>query len=180
MINLGSLLTTFEVTNISGGSWGRSKNWLEPNTQPSLSESLTNMFYFHLYVWTRVATRVFNVRLLHAFAFSKKLPWLTLANVICKTYFENAAACSKRILKTRVVPNLKWGDGYEVKLNTLEERWNQNSKHFLNFQHTAHGSFHWKNELEPISPVFFPSLYLLEIVLLIWFEYLRFRIEICI
>jgi len=33
------------------------------------------------------------VRLLYAYAFSKKLPWLAQASVI---FFENATACSKR------------------------------------------------------------------------------------
>jgi hypothetical protein len=53
----------------------------------------TNFNEFLFSVLSCIATVVFNVRLLHAFAFSKKLPWLTQAQ---RNYFENAAACSKR------------------------------------------------------------------------------------
>ena len=34
MIISESLLTTFELSAILGGSWGSSENWLEPKTKP--------------------------------------------------------------------------------------------------------------------------------------------------
>jgi len=34
MIIFGWILTTFESSNIFGGSWGSIKNWLEPKTEP--------------------------------------------------------------------------------------------------------------------------------------------------
>jgi len=34
MIIFGSILITFESSSIFGGSWGRIKNWLEPETKP--------------------------------------------------------------------------------------------------------------------------------------------------
>jgi len=30
-----SILTTFELSSIFGGNWGRIENWLEPKTEPS-------------------------------------------------------------------------------------------------------------------------------------------------
>jgi len=38
MIILGSIFTTFELSNIFGGSWGSIDNWLEPKTKPKLRE----------------------------------------------------------------------------------------------------------------------------------------------
>jgi len=32
----GSVLTTFEYSSIFGGSWGSTKNWLKPKTEPPL------------------------------------------------------------------------------------------------------------------------------------------------
>jgi len=46
---------------------------------------------------------VFNVRLLHAVAFSKKLPWFEPTNVIT---LKTATACSKRMRKTLVATQL--------------------------------------------------------------------------
>jgi len=34
MIIFESILTTFEMSNIFGGSWGSSANWLKPKTEP--------------------------------------------------------------------------------------------------------------------------------------------------
>jgi len=34
MIIFGSILTTFELSSIFGGSWGRIENCLEPKTKP--------------------------------------------------------------------------------------------------------------------------------------------------
>jgi len=34
MISFGSILTTFELSSIFGGSWASIQNWLEPKTQP--------------------------------------------------------------------------------------------------------------------------------------------------
>jgi len=34
MIIFGSILTTFELSSIVGGSWGSIENWLEPNIEP--------------------------------------------------------------------------------------------------------------------------------------------------
>jgi len=34
MIILGSMLTTFELSSIFGGSWGSIENWLEPKIEP--------------------------------------------------------------------------------------------------------------------------------------------------
>jgi hypothetical protein len=34
MIIFGSILTTFELSSIFGGSWGSIENWLEPQTEP--------------------------------------------------------------------------------------------------------------------------------------------------
>jgi len=45
------------------------------------------------------------MRLLHVVAFSKKLRWLAQSNQ--GNYFENATACSKRMLKTIVATQLK-------------------------------------------------------------------------
>jgi hypothetical protein len=36
MIIIGLILTTFQSSNIFGGSWGIIENWLEPKTEPSL------------------------------------------------------------------------------------------------------------------------------------------------
>jgi len=36
MIMFGSILTTFELSSIFGGSWGSIGNWLEPKTNPPL------------------------------------------------------------------------------------------------------------------------------------------------
>jgi len=36
MIIFGSILTTFELSIIYGGSWDSIENWLEPKTEPPL------------------------------------------------------------------------------------------------------------------------------------------------
>jgi len=64
------------------------------------------------------------MRLLHVVAFSKKLPWLAQTKVITlKTqllvgsnqgnYFENATACSKRMLKTTVATQLNYETSFK-------------------------------------------------------------------
>jgi len=35
MIIFGSILTTFELRSVFGGSWGNIENWLKPKTEPS-------------------------------------------------------------------------------------------------------------------------------------------------
>jgi hypothetical protein len=43
MIIFGSILTFFELSNISGDSWGTVENWLEPKTeQPSANLACPN------------------------------------------------------------------------------------------------------------------------------------------
>jgi len=50
-----------------------------------------------------VATAVFSVRLLHAVAFSKKLPWLAQTKVISlKTQPHAVNACVKKLIATQL------------------------------------------------------------------------------